>query len=330
MLTRVFTRAIAVLLLVFLFENCQQPTENLRPNVKSDANAKKPVKTALTIGPYTVTFVSVVYPVGTTNSVFTYTIQRTGPAQGNGLSHAIFTLGDCVTQSNVISGSIDGQPYNNLAFSEGKGTGCNPTGTILKFDNLPGGLSNGQPHTFSFTLNKVVDVTNGNVYTKAGRNCYSGTITSPGCPPSEQTYELKGRMEIRYCTEYPTGSGIPGSYGIHIDGIPVLLKQNGQTIKTTYTDCDGYFTFTGIQPGSDYFVVVESTPERPFKYIHVMVNSMTIPSQYYETYKNMVDFWLDDFMPGECGDPAKADNAIPEINNGYVRVDPFSGYNCPR
>ncbi|GAA4446448.1 hypothetical protein GCM10023189_01590 [Nibrella saemangeumensis] len=318
-------KSLSVVLLTLVFENCQQPIDNLRPDAeaaKTEASAKKPVKTAQVVGPYTVTFISMVQPVGTTNSVFTYTVQRTGPAQGNGLSHIIFSLGECLNSSNVIAATIDGNSFSNLAFSEGKGTGCNPTGSILKFDNLADNISNGQVHTFTFTVNKIVGVADGSIFTKAGRNCYSGTLSTPACVT---TYELGGRMEIRYCTQYPTGSGIPGSYGIHIEGIPVLLKQNGQTIMTTQTDCNGYFKFTGIPAGSSYFVVVESTPARSFKYIHVMVDPMTIPSAYYDTHKNNVDFWLDDFMPGECGDPANADNPIPEVNSGFIRLDPFVG-----
>ncbi|WP_345269479.1 hypothetical protein [Nibrella viscosa] len=219
----------------------------------------------------------------------------------------------------MAGASIDDKPYAKLAYSEGKGTGCNPAGTILKFDDLADNLSNGQPHTFSFTVNKLVGTTDGTIFTKAGKSCYSGTVTSPGC--EGVTYELGGRMEIRYCTYYPIASGITGSYGIHIKDIEVLLKQNGITIKKTYTDCDGYFKFTDIPAGNNYFVIVESTPAREFKYAHVMVDPMDIPSTYYNTHKNNVDFWLDTFNPGECN-PAD-DNPIPEINSGFVRTDPF-------
>ncbi len=53
--------------------------------------------------------------------------------------------------------------------------------------------------------------------------------------------------KIRYCGTY---AGAPGSYGLHIAGIPVLLQVNNTTVRTAYTDGEGFFEFKDVTPGA--------------------------------------------------------------------------------
>ncbi|WP_169921747.1 SdrD B-like domain-containing protein [Spirosoma rigui] len=296
------------------------------------AGAKVGTKSVSTIGPYTITFISVTYAGG--KSTWSYQVQRTGPAQGNGLSHLIFSLG-CATSSQVTGGTVDGKPYSNLAFSEGNGTGCMTTGSILKFDNLPSGLSDGGIHLFTFTLSTTPDVAEAaNVWVKAGRSCYQSTLSGPGCE-SVTTYRLGGRMEIRYCMgtinegQY---AGQTGAYGIHVAGIPVqLVRADKVVVSTVMTDKDGYYAFTNVAPGT-YTVKVDTDtynstakgcnnkPIIPIIHVDAMVGALTIPSSDFEMHKDMVDFWLDTFQPGTCG---------PDIVDGSNWTRGSDPYHCP-
>lgn len=311
-------------------DSCKpQPEPSAQP-ARTDAGAKKgPANTISAVGPYTLTFMGVTYANG--QSTFTYQVKRTGSAQGNGLSHLVFGLGDCVKSSQVTGGTIDGKPAT-LAFSEGKGTGCVVTGNFVKFDNIGNGVSDGNVHTFTLTLSGTVGVSTNGLWVKAGNACYQSTVSGPGC-----SYELGGRMEIRYCgtilkqhTAYtdghtgiyhPAGSlnGKPGGYGIHVAGIPVLLQVNNTTVATTFTDKDGFFKFTNVPAGS-YTVKVDvatynSTAtnclgQNTTDIVHVddmLAMAVTggvlqVPSANYDALKNKIDFWLDTFPSGSaCG-----------------------------
>jgi hypothetical protein len=315
---------------IFL-DSCQPQPEPAAVATNSTAGAKVGTKSVSAVGPYTLTFIGVDYANGM--STWRYQVQRTGDPQGNGLSHLIFSLG-CATQSQVAGGTVDGKSYQNLAFSEGKGTGCAVSGTILKFDNLPSGLSDGNVHVFTFTLKTapgVADETN--VWVKAGRSCYQSTIPGPGCGPA-MTYRLGGRMEIRYCMgiiNEGADAGKTGAYGIHVAGIPVkLVRADNVVVSTVMTDGEGYYAFTNIAPGT-YTVRVDTDtynasakgcnnkPIIPIIHVDAMVGALAIPSADFEMHKNMVDFWLDTFQPGTCG---------PDIVDGSNWTRGDDPYNC--
>jgi hypothetical protein len=159
------------------------------------APAANSASSNVVIGPYTVSYLSFsVDRDPSTNKVFTtynYTIQRTGRAQSNGLSHWIIGLNaSCgatkeLSYADVESATLDGESYNNeLAGTEGRGAGCtNAVGaSILKFDNLPGIVSDGQVHTYSFTLKGEWGISPQSTWVKYGKKCDESIITGPGCP----------------------------------------------------------------------------------------------------------------------------------------------------
>ncbi len=206
--------ALAGLLLV----RCNNAND-VKPIPQNGGNAKAGAK-IIGGGPYDVTFDG----VSNNGLTWTYTIQRVGPEQGNGLSHWIIGLGKCVSFSNVVSATIDGKPFTSLQSSEGNGTGCTGAvgANILKFDGLPSGLSDGQPHTFSFTLDVVVDVNpNTPTWVKPGNACYEGTIQGPGC------FSAKGEVIIKDCRE---------EFPLVCAGVEMTLTDlNGSAVK----DADG-------------------------------------------------------------------------------------------
>ncbi|MDB5240340.1 MAG: hypothetical protein JWP57_965 [Spirosoma sp.] len=322
-------RLLSLLLLSVLWvfvDSCQPQPEPSAQSARTDAGARNGSPTGA--GPYTLTFVGVTYANG--QSTFTYQVQRTGPAQGNGLSHLIFGTG-CATRA--AGGTIDGRAAN-LVYSEGNGTGCQVSGNFVKFDNVANGVSDGNVHTFTLTLAGLVAVsaTDG-VWVKAGNACYQSTIAGPGCGAPE-TYDLGGQMEIRYCTVindqksaytssdnvlHPAGSlnGQRGSYGIHIAGITVNLfrSDNMNTpFKTTTTNGEGFYTFTNL-PAGTYKVIVDSdhlptgcnpAASKLIKVVddmiamHVPNSMLQIPSTNYTAFRNSVNFWLDTYLPNEC------------------------------
>jgi hypothetical protein len=194
--------------------------------------------TGVVIGPYTVTFVGVEYSENPDQSKWTYTIERTGEAEGNGLSHWTIGLGNCVGFGNVIAASIDGESWmTKIQNAEGNGTGCAvPAGaTILKFDNLPNNLSTGV-HTFSFTLNVAVDMTaTAATWVKPGNNCFNGTIPGPGC------YSVTGKVTKEDCLN---GVLTPSDYS----GLAVALS--GTSTANTITGSDGTYKFENLASGN--------------------------------------------------------------------------------
>ncbi|SFQ76399.1 hypothetical protein [Hymenobacter arizonensis] len=143
-----------------------------------------------TIGAYEVLYTGMQPNVLARTTTYTYTIQRTGKAQANGLSHWIIAFPtDCdpeLTYQNVLGATVDGTEYTNLAGTEGKGTGCTNAvgGNILKFDNLPSILSDGAKHTYSFTLSGQWGESQRSTWVKFGNKCEQGVITGPGCSTS--------------------------------------------------------------------------------------------------------------------------------------------------
>ncbi|WP_420147778.1 carboxypeptidase-like regulatory domain-containing protein [Spirosoma sp.] len=252
-------KALVVLLLVLMYvQGCRttsdiQPTSTSSQQNRSARVSAPPVSQV--IGPYTVTFTS----ISEDGLTWSYTIQRTGPAQGNGLSHWIINLGACVSYSNVISATIDGQPYTNLANSEGSGTNCNPTGQFLKFDDLPAVISDGALHTFTFTLDVAVDPATVATYVKAGNSCTAGTITGPGC------YHICGNIvkeafvttitnSTTACISNPTamttGSSTSTSSST-MAGTDIVVTVSGPNGETTVTtDGDGNYCMTNLMPGN--------------------------------------------------------------------------------
>ncbi len=243
-----FTASLSFLFLLFAL-GCQSPSSELVPasertltnlssrSARSSALPADPV----VVGPYTITF------DGTTNDGLTwnYTIERTGDAQANGLSHWIINLGTCVTYEDVVSATIDGVPYTDLADTEGGGTDCNPTGEFLKFDNLPDNLSSGE-HTFSFTLKTLVDAADVATYVKAGNACYNGIVTGPGC------FYVCGSVTQELCD----GTSTPAAFSsVTIINEPV--NGTPPVSLTTTTDATGNFCFYGVGPGSNTVTVGE-------------------------------------------------------------------------
>lgn len=148
-----------------------------------------------TIGAYTVLFQGLTHANNSTT--YSYSIQRTGPARANGLSHWIIALPTGCTQAityrSVIRATVDRRAYGNLAGSEGNGTGCSTAmgANILKFDNLPSGISDGAVHTFTFTLPGTLSVGNAASWVKFGKRCEEGVVPGPSCqlptPPPAPT-----------------------------------------------------------------------------------------------------------------------------------------------
>jgi len=230
-------------LIGIFFVQCQTNLNKIEPTLKntmtgeSFQSSDSPMANVV-IGPYTVTFNGVTYS-GTT-STWSYTIQRTGPAQQNGLSHWIIGLGKCANFSNVTGATLDGQPYTDLKNSEGSGTGCVTSGSFLKFDGLPSGVSDGNPHIFTFTLNVAVDVASNPNWVKAGPNCYQGVIEGPGC------YHINGKVEKEECIN---NTIVVSPYA----GVTVNLSNGASTT----TDANGNYSFEDVEGGT-YTVSVGS------------------------------------------------------------------------
>jgi hypothetical protein len=229
--------ALVGLVLVRCNKNNDVKPEDVPPNGAARVGTVAGDGTSVVIGPYTVTFIGVEYTENPDQSKWTYTIERTGEAQGNGLSHWIIGLGNCVSFNNVVSASIDNEPYTNLASTEGNGTGCVvPDGAaILKFDGLPDNLSTGV-HTFSFTLNVAVDVmASAATWVKPGSNCYIGKIAGPGC------YSVTGKVTKEDCLN---GVLTPSDYS----GLAVALS--GTSTANTITSSDGTYKLENLASGN--------------------------------------------------------------------------------
>jgi hypothetical protein len=256
-----YIKVVIVFVLALLcVEACRSVVNDVSPTVKKSTQSNRSARVDV-IGPYTVTY------NGVTNdgATWTYTIQRTGIAQANGLSHWIVNLGTCVLYSNVLSATVDGQPYTDLANSEGGGTGCSPTGQFLKFDNLPDRISDGQPHTFSFTLNVVVDEATVATYVKAGSACYSGETTGPGC------YHICGNVLNEAVITTTTNSTTacrtdPTSFTVGFTtstssstaagaGIVVTLMSGATSLTTVTTDAAGNYCLNNL-PAGTYTVAI--------------------------------------------------------------------------
>ncbi|UYZ58542.1 hypothetical protein [Hymenobacter latericus] len=172
------------LLLGLILSAACSKDESVRPTAEALSASASGVQN-VTIGAYDVAFQGVSY--GNNTTTYTYSIRRTGPAKANGLSHWIVSLPNGCTQAvtfrSVVGATLDGKAYTNLAGSEGRGAGCtNAVGAnILKFDNLPSGVSDGAAHTFTFTLNGTYYVGTAPSWVKFGNNCQEGQVQGPSC-----------------------------------------------------------------------------------------------------------------------------------------------------
>ncbi|GAA4399709.1 hypothetical protein GCM10023187_12030 [Nibrella viscosa] len=240
-----FRLASLLSLSVLLFERCQ-PAQELTPGSTPDHSSARVANTAYTktIGAYEITFKGATY--NEEQSTWTYSVKRTGPAKGNGLSHLIFSLGECASFSNVVASTVNGVSWMDKTLnSEGSGTGCAPTGVFLKLNSLPAQLSDGNAYDVSFTLNVAVDPAVGTSWVKFGNNCQSGTMITPGC------YHISGHVSKNECV---SGTPTESNYA----NVTVQLANGGT--KTVTTGANGSYSFDDVKPGS-YTITLTGLPE---------------------------------------------------------------------
>lgn len=177
-----------------LMVSCSKDMEDVNPSSTLSGVSTNAVVASAAIGPYTVSDLS----VASDGLTWSFTVQRTGDAQRNGLSHLILNLRDCdgniihLAEADVAGASVSGAGGDfsladenlEIEYTEGSGTGCDMADAsgFIKYDDLDDVLSDGTEYTFTLELNSVVYVETVDVWVKAGNACYRDEVAGPGCP----------------------------------------------------------------------------------------------------------------------------------------------------
>lgn len=186
------------------------------------------------------------------------------------ISHITFSL-PCPNLQIVAAGMWDGANYANTSLNAGMPepkqgvTKTDPTTQVkgLKFDL---GFNDGATRHYYFTVNGNYAAEPMNIAFKAGPGYTTGKLCGPsgGCDESEIEDELSSIGDWVWLDA--DADGIQDADEGGVAGITVrLLTHQGDVLKTTVTDADGFYLFENLVEG-EYRVEFVLPPNAPYAF----------------------------------------------------------------